>query len=47
MEVVNFRLLAHPLNWLIVWAILGIMLIGFGAVHDAINQNNTVSMTGT
>lgn len=32
--VVNTRLLAHPVNWLFVWATLALAALGYQQIHD-------------
>jgi hypothetical protein len=46
-DILNLRLLGHPLNWVIVWAILALMLVGYGLVHDALASKNSNLMTMT
>ena len=37
-EIVNFRLLTHPVNWLIVWLTLLLASLAYTAVHDGVAQ---------
>lgn len=39
MELVNWRLLAHPINWGIVWIILLLVMMAYTFVHDGVKQN--------
>lgn len=38
MDVVNLRLLSHPVNWVVVWIVLALALIGYGAIHDGLTN---------
>lgn len=35
-ELLNLKLLGHPLNWVFVWIILALAGMAFHLVHDAI-----------
>lgn len=47
MDILNLRLMSHPVNWLLVWIVVALALIAFGAIHDGLTQggsSNTVSL---
>lgn len=37
--VVNFRLLAHPLNWLFVWVVLALATLAFHEITQGVKPN--------
>lgn len=41
MTLINWRLLANPYNWLVVFLMLAIFGIGAGALHRAISGGNS------
>lgn len=40
MEVINTRLLAHPVNWAFVWVMLLLAAIAYKVIHDAVVKPN-------
>lgn len=43
MDFVNLRLLSHPVNWVVVWIVLALALIGYGAIHDGLARNTSAA----
>lgn len=45
-ELVNLRLMAHPLNWLFVWAVLALAILAFHFIATAVKpseNSNSIS----
>jgi hypothetical protein len=35
-QLINLRLMSHPLNWLFVWVVLAIVTMAYTHIHDHI-----------
>ena len=38
-QLVNLRLLSHPLNWIFVWVILALAAMAWTHIHNAANES--------
>lgn len=36
-QVINLRMLSHPVNWLIVWTVLGFAGFAYALIHERAN----------
>lgn len=39
MDIINTRLLSHPINWLFVWIVAALAAMAYGIVHDRVTQD--------
>jgi len=38
-ELLNLRLMSHPMNWAFVWVTLALAALAYTAIHNAVASN--------
>lgn len=46
-NIINTRLLSHPINWLVVWTVLGFGVFAYALVHEHLNGTGPIPLTVT
>lgn len=44
-RVINLRMLSHPVNWFVVWVVLGFAAFAWSLLHDRLAQPVPATVT--